>query len=88
MLVPLVLRVHADGRIAKDGLRPRSGHGYELLRTGLAALLTGEPILEIIQRALLLCVLDFQIAHSSAKRGGPIDHILSAVHEPALICHA
>ena len=79
VLVPLVLRVDAHRGVAEDRLRPRRRH-----RDVLAAAVV-EVILEVVELALLLGVLDLEVGDGGAERRRPVHHVLAAVDQPLLV---
>ena len=85
VLVALVVRVHAHGRVAQDGLGP--GRGDCEVVVGAVAI--GEAVLEVVELALLLLGVHLEVAHLwwgggaqrlsvTASRGIPNRHSESA----------
>mmetsp|Transcript_29780 Transcript_29780/g.74907 ORF Transcript_29780/g.74907 Transcript_29780/m.74907 type:complete len:427 (-) Transcript_29780:157-1437(-) len=76
VLVALVVGVDADSSVAEDGLWARGGDREELVL--LAAL---DGVLEVVELALLLRVLDLEIRNCRLEVGAPVDHILPPIHQ-------
>ena len=75
----LVVRVDRNGCVAEHGLRTGRGDHDEIAVRPL------DGIAEVPQRTFLGLVLDFQVRDRSECARIPIDHVLAAVDQAALV---
>lgn len=80
MLVPLILWVHCNSAVPKDGFWPSCGHRQEVL-------CTCHRVLEVVQEACLLTVLHLQPAVAFATAASNcIRHCNQQLHLPLQNC--
>ena len=78
-VVTLVIRVHADRRIAHDSLRPGRSHNQEAFRIFL------DPITQVVQFPLGFLINHFLVRKRRLGLGIPVDHPHPPVNQAALV---
>ena len=77
MLIPLVVRMHRHGRIAKQRFRPCRRDFKHIVRAD-------DRIIDVPEKAVLLLILHFNIRDCGEAMRAPVDNALAAVNQPLL----